>query len=294
LTQRDLEIFKLLARYRFLRSTCIHAFVGGNRTKLIERLGHLYHEGGYLERPEQQWEAVNARYMPVAYELGDRGRHVLAEAGLDAPRRMERARQFRHETMVCDILASIELESRVRPGIRVIPWDEILANAKMPAATRDSANPKAISARILSGSAPSEAQLVPDAIFGLEYDNAGSRSFRFFAVEADRNTEPVVRRDYGQSSYARKIAQYRDVISRALYRDRWGLPNLLVLTVTTSERHMNALLRAVELSAAGDAARHFLFRSLGHKSPSETITEPLPNLLAGLWQRPGLDPLALA
>jgi hypothetical protein len=44
LTERDIEIFKLLARYRYLRSTYyIHAFVGGNRTKLIERLGHLYH-----------------------------------------------------------------------------------------------------------------------------------------------------------------------------------------------------------------------------------------------------------
>ena len=29
LTARDVEIFKLLGRYRYLRSTYIHAFVGG-------------------------------------------------------------------------------------------------------------------------------------------------------------------------------------------------------------------------------------------------------------------------
>ena len=28
----------------------------------IERLGHLYHEGGYVDRPAQQWQAFNARY----------------------------------------------------------------------------------------------------------------------------------------------------------------------------------------------------------------------------------------
>lgn len=295
LTKRDLEIFKLLARYRFLRSTYIHAFVGGNRTKLIERLGHLYHEEGYLDRPAQQWEAVNARYMPVAYELGERGRRVLADAGLKAPRRAERARQYRHEAMICDILASIELESRATPGVRFIPWEEILASAKMPVATRDGANPRAVVTRSGEGTrgTPFEAMLVPDAIFGIEYENAGKRSFRFFALEADRNTEPVVRRDNGQSSYGRKIAQYQDVIRRGLFRDRWGLPNLLVLTVTVSEHHTLALLKAVQAIGADEVADHFLFRSIGQGQLSENMAKPLTNLLTTPWRRAGFESIAL-
>lgn len=294
LTQRDLEIFRLLARYRYLRSTYIHAFVGGNKTKLIERLGHLYHEAGYLDRPEQQWEAVNARYMPVAYELGERARYVLADAGQGVPRRTDRARQYRHEALVCQIVASIELESRAIAGIRFISWEEILRSPKMPAATPDSFNPKAISARTGNAGSPCETELVPDALFGIEYETGGKKSFRFFALEADRNTEPVIRRDNRQSSYARKIAQYEDIIRQALFRTRWGLPNLLVLTVTTSDRHMHALLQGAQQCACREIADHFLFRSVSRGAAGECIAGPIPNLLTAPWQRPGLEPLSLA
>ena len=69
LTQRDIEIFKLLQRYRYLRSTFIHEFVGGRQiTRFKERLGDLFHEG-YLWRPKQQWQHINARYSPAIYEL---------------------------------------------------------------------------------------------------------------------------------------------------------------------------------------------------------------------------------
>jgi hypothetical protein len=43
LTARDIEIFKVLQRYRYLRSTYLYAFVGGkNETRFKERLGALY------------------------------------------------------------------------------------------------------------------------------------------------------------------------------------------------------------------------------------------------------------
>ena len=37
-TERDIEIFKLLARYRYLPSDYIHAFIGGNAKALTRRL----------------------------------------------------------------------------------------------------------------------------------------------------------------------------------------------------------------------------------------------------------------
>lgn len=298
LTPRDLEIFKLLARYRYLPSTYIHAFVGGNKTKLIERLGNLYHEGGYLDRPKQQWETINARYMPVAYELGEASRHVLAEHGFDRPRRDHGGRQYRHEIMVCETVASIELRARVLPGVRFIPWDEILASPKMPATTRISERPNAVAIRAsyhdprTKSSSEFDGTLVPDAIFGLEYDRAGQKSFRFFALEADRNSEPAMRREVYQSSYARKVAQYAKVVGQAVYRSRWGLPNLLVLTVATNERHMHSLLDMVSQCVAGEAADHFLFRALPDATRSHD-SSTIPDLLGTPWQRPGLGPLSL-
>jgi hypothetical protein len=41
ITERDIEIFKLLARYRYLNLHYIHAFVGGNLTALRDRIDLL-------------------------------------------------------------------------------------------------------------------------------------------------------------------------------------------------------------------------------------------------------------
>ena len=54
-TERDIEIFKLLARYRYLPSDYIHAFVGGNPKALLHRLNLLSRKPNvYLARPPQQ------------------------------------------------------------------------------------------------------------------------------------------------------------------------------------------------------------------------------------------------
>jgi hypothetical protein len=57
LTPRDIELFKLLYRYQYLRSGFLYAFVGGeSQTRFKERLGDLYHDGRFINRPEQQWQ----------------------------------------------------------------------------------------------------------------------------------------------------------------------------------------------------------------------------------------------
>src|SRR5665213_2127547 len=117
LSPRDLEIFKLLNRYRYLRSTFIHTLVGGYKIALIKRLGTLFHDG-YLDRPAQQWQAINARYMPAVYELGTRGAQALRSVGI-AVNPMS-SQQFSHSLMVCDILASIEIGIRADPQLRLI------------------------------------------------------------------------------------------------------------------------------------------------------------------------------
>src|ERR1700733_15568351 len=81
LTARDIEIFQLLRRYRYLRSTYLHAFAGGaSATRFKERLGDLFHEG-YLDRPERQWKFAGSRYQPAIHELGAEGGRALQGMG---------------------------------------------------------------------------------------------------------------------------------------------------------------------------------------------------------------------
>src|ERR1700733_7958205 len=82
LTSRDMEIFRVLARYRYLPSTYIHGFAGGaSLTRFKERLGDLFH-AGFLDRPEQQWSLAECRFRPAIHEIGARARHAMETEGI--------------------------------------------------------------------------------------------------------------------------------------------------------------------------------------------------------------------
>ena len=305
LTGRDLAIFRLLDRYRYLRSTHLHALAGGKSAKrFAERLGHLYHEGGYVDRPAQQWQTINARYMPAVYGLGAAGERALAERGVAAAAspllrkgRTGEARQYHHELMVCDIVSSIEIGVRADPSLRFIPWPEILAKA--PEATRRLERPFALPVSV-SYTCPrtKEAQrcdrpLVPDAVFGIDYARGGAKAYRFFALEADRNSEPVVRSNLHQTSYLRKILQYREAAAQAAYRTHWGLPNLLVLTVTTNRRHMANMMQLVREQTDGRGSTSLLFKTMPSLASLELAPLPTPNMITEPWERAGHEPFCI-
>lgn len=303
LTARDIEIFRLLDRYRYLRSTFLHAFLGGNRTRFIERLGDLYHEG-YLGRPAQQWQFANCRYMPAIYELDSKGEHILREYGYvdnESPllgRRREGARRhFAHQLMIADILSSIELGVRENASLRFIGWREILSRA--PRATRELANPFRIAVSF-SYTAPRarrsqrvSSALVPDSLFGLEYDTDGAKAYRFFALEADRARMPVVRGDPHQTSYLKKLLAYREITARGAFRSHFGLPNFLVITVTSSDVHMRTIMSCLADVTAGKGSTLFLFKTLSTLGDFQKAPRPAPEILTAPWERVGHPPIRI-
>ena len=281
LTSRDIEIFELLRRYRYLRSTYIHAYVGGlSTTRFKERLGDLFHEG-YLDRPTPQWDYLDARCMPVVYESGRGSVQALRAcgSGLDEEGRQVAAtarRQFLHTLMICEALASIELAVGDDARLRFIAWPEILARA--PEAVRPSRTPFRLPV-------PSGGYLVPDSVFGIEYRTNDMRAYRFFALEADRGTMPIARSDPRQTSYLGKLAAYGEIIARQVPKAHWGIPNLLVLTLTTSEERASEIVARL---GAGSAA--FLFKGANEKA----LAKPSPLLLTEPWRRSGHAPLNIA
>ena len=162
---------------------------------------------------------------------------------------MGACRQFAHQLMICDTLASIELGIRQEPSLRFISWQDILAKA--PERTRSLENPFAIPVAIthtFPGGVTRRAEIkaVPDAVFGLEYARSGEKLYRFFALEADRNTVPVKRASLQQTSYLRKVLAYRQIVVQNIHTTHLGVPNLFVLTVTTNDRHMGNLMSLVK------------------------------------------------
>lgn len=284
LSTRDIEIFKLLTRYRYLRSTYIHAFVGGaSETRFKERLGDLFHEG-YLDRPAQQWEFADARCMPAVHENGRGAMSALRArgSGLDADERQIAGtahRQFLHALMICEALASIELAVRADERLRFIAWPEILARA--PEVTRASRTPFRLPV-------PSGGYVVPDGLFAIEYRAGEVKSYRFFGLEADRGTMPVSRSKPGQTSYLSKLVAYGEIIGQHVYKTHWGIPNLLVLTLMNSEARMRATLERLRDQTGGNAA--FLFKAVD----ASALRTPATQLLFEPWQRVGRAAICIA
>ncbi len=306
LTERDIQLFELLNRYHYLRSNFLYAFLGGNsETRFKERLGHLYHDGRYINRPEQQWQFANCRYMPVIYELDDRGEQVLRGRGLidsDSPLlkkgRMGAYRQFAHELMICDCMASIELGVRQNKNLRFISWQEMMAKA--PETTRKLDNPFAIPVSIshtfprTGATQRADIKIVPDGLFGLEYARDGQKTYRFFALETDRNTLPITRKNVHQTSYLRKILAYRQIAAQNIHKLHLGLPILLVLTVVTNEPHMTKIMSLLREQAHEGKSRLFLFKTMSSVGDFKKAPEPAGNMLTDPWQRVGYEPLSIA
>jgi hypothetical protein len=285
ITRRDIAIFQWLARYRYLNSNYLHAFVGGaSLTRFKERLGHLFHEG-FIDRPAQQWQLAEARCRPVVYELGEGARRALAEYRFPLDDRRDilsknAHRQFSHAVLICACLASLELGTLSQPGVRFIPWAEILDRA--PSSTQASNLPFRIPG-------PNSTALIPDGLFGLEYDTGGRTSYRFFAMEIDRGTMPVTRSIDSQTSYLAKLVAYREIIERQIHRAHLGVPNFLVLTVTTNEDRVLKMMRAFE-QVGGNTA--MLFRSL--ESSGNALISPSPDFLCSDWKRCSGSALSIA
>jgi hypothetical protein len=283
LTERDIAIFKLLERYRYLPSSYIHPFVGGTSEKRFkERLGDLFHEG-YLDRPERQWEMASCRHRPSIHDIGSGAKRILAEQGIvEDPITWLSAsayRQFSHSLLVCECLASTELGTRQHPAVRFISWPEILAKA--PAQTRVSALPFQFPAMATSPA------IAPDALFGIEYATGEAMAYRFFALEADRGSMPVVRSDSSKTSFMAKAAAYREIVARKMHKSQLGIPTLLVLTVTTSEARMKEMLKQTEAQFGGNPL--FLFKSVDVSD----LSAPVTRLFFEPWERAGCPSLRI-
>ena len=146
------------------------------------RLRRTPHGGAYLTRPSQQFRTLDSRYNDLVYELTPTSEQALKENGLWQDAAAQRAGPWLHGFMVCCVTSSIELATLERSDIRFISQAEILSriDTKLRDPTKI-ADPK-------TGKALTK-DLIPDALFGLEYNVKDQHYYRFFLVEADRGSK---------------------------------------------------------------------------------------------------------
>lgn len=280
LTEPDYLLFDVIDRHGPLPSHYLYEFTKHfrhDRTHLQNRLTEFYNGdagGPYLVRPTQQFASYRARYQHVVYDLAARARRVLSER--DPITFRARTDSFLHRLMCACVSASIELAAREH-GLRYIDTSEILARPGCVVAK----SPRPLQLPLAS---EGQAGLEPDILFGLEYPGIG---FRFFAVEIDRQTESIERRNLRQSAFARKLEAYVAALQHKTYRAWWSVPNLQVLIVTTNATHGRNILTFVGDRIAPAFHEKFALATAQSFGADWSVpSTPQSNLLTEPWATP--------
>jgi hypothetical protein len=292
-TDRDIEVFKLLARFRYLPADYIHAFIGGNPKALTRRLNLLTRKPNlYLSRPAKQRQSAAANHRPLVYELDERGSRVLREQGFACP--PHSPHNFTHALMVAQVMASIELGARQLPHVRLITWADILTNEKTPSNTRN-ARAAGVRVAIAINAQTQTMEVTADAKpFGLERTIAGARTYLFFpGIEADCATEPISATDFARSSIARKFMAYTEIARQGLYRSHFGFPNFFIPFITANAARMRSMMQLLDRMTDAQGSKMFLFKTFPTLTSTEAPRAATGHMLTEPWERVGFPPFFL-
>lgn len=295
LSDRDIEILTVLARYRYIRKDFLHALLPPQSMQVLTRRLRDLFDAGYVNRPEEQWRAFNARYSQAVYEIDVLGEEALRERGvypreLSSLTRKSRGgaiRQYPHSMMICDTLASIEIGLK-GTGHRLITWSEILERRGTISKENPFKLPCTIDYVYQTGAEyHAETSVVPDALFGIRHPD-GMASF--FVLEAERGNG-IERRNLDQPSFLKKLLAYRNISHTKVYKEVLGIPNMRVLVVTPGEQRIKHMRELAEREIG--QSRLFLFQSIPTQDANLKAPSPFPILSTIPWERAGLDATSL-
>lgn len=186
-----------------------------------------------------------------------------------------------HRFMTSCITASIELATLARNDISYIAQSTILARAGVELRHTVTITDPATGYRYTK-------DLIPDAVVGLRYHTDQGDRFRFFAVEADRATEPTTSSNWNRKSFKRSLLQYEAYVAGGAYREHLGLTApLLVLNVISDQRRLERMVDfAANRHPNGNA--FMLFQAWEEFGVTWKPPEPNAGLVTGDWKRGGL------
>jgi hypothetical protein len=247
LTDDDVAIVRHLASHRFLRSTHVAALVGRSLDRTNDRLAKLFH-AGYIDRPRAQLDRFpSTGSSHFVYALADRGARILTEHdGIEFPnpewsRKNREARRpfIEHQLEIVDFRVALQCAADNR-GVRVLHPEDLIAAS--PPGTQRARDPLALKVKLSQRGPPRDIGLIPDLVFGLMFAD-GTR--RFYMVEIDRGTMPIVRRDLTQTSFEKKMRAYLAAHAAGVHEKHFGWKAFRVLVVTTDPRRLQSMTDAL-------------------------------------------------
>ena len=283
ITDNDIfGIFEPLSRHNQLTTKQIVAFDRRYESKTRNRLTNLYHEEGHwLERLSANIKFANSLFVDEMYSLGKDAEECLQSRGIIPAEDWVRAtriggnstapsRIFRlaHDHMVSHIALDIEIGARAAQGARFRNHIEIISAS--PTRTQSFPNPLNVAVPPI---ADAPRWIEPDALFAI--------GDHYFALEADMGTESI------EAVIKPKIRAYRQIVATGTIDDHFGIDNLAVLFVTTNEKRMRNMMKAVESIARNGRSTMFAFACRPDLASFAHAPAPDGRMFREPWRRVG-------
>ena len=248
LTDRDVEILRAVARWRFLTSEQVVRYLtlrfgATSHQQVLRRLCALFAHG-YLDRPAQQHMQL-AAFLPLVYGLGRQGARLLAELG-DAtdPHLQWTLKNARatavfilHTLETAEALIRFEAAAAAR-NLRLIDHAALLPY--LPDETQKFDDPFRLRVTTRIEGRPVPLNVIPDRVFSLVMPEDRRLNF---ALEVDRGTMSVAAKKLtSKSSFARKVHSYLAAWQQKRHLEQWGFASFRVLTIAPSEKRIQSML----------------------------------------------------
>lgn len=275
LTPRKLRILQALRHGPAPTALLNRPFYGGQPgwhgtvQKNLTDLFHEEYEGQKLVyRPGELNPDKGPGCQQAVYDLTPKGMEV-AEVHVSVPRRDHP----RHRVMGACIDLSFE-QLGPEHGVVFHDQEEVLAHPNCPSETQNSGNPLLIE---LDG-----AKLEPDRLF--KFESKATGLFRYWAREDCRGTVDFSNSSTKKISNKEKLDHYLELLTSKVYQKHWGLPNLSIMFVMTSEDRIDNMIHYLQ---GKKYAERFHFKALPQFSTKkwEYPKEPISELFTP-WRTP--------
>jgi hypothetical protein len=284
LNARSLSLLAYVSLHRLISSDDLARLDGGSEQKAKRELRRLWAHGYLLRPPAQLMTVAITGPQPIVYGLSNKGARLLRDhahqvGDNDWNENTQRAgsRFIDHEVARARFMTSLELAQRGRHDVSVVRAGALLANA--PEKTRTSKTPLKWTARVPEQGREVLASVIADDYFALMFEDGTAA---YFLVEIDRGQMPV--RRHGESAqelvggkrrmrtfFKHKLATYYYGWRQRRHVEQFGIEQLRVLTVTTSEQRIGTMLSALRDVTEGKGSDLFLFAD----APSLNTASPL-------------------
>lgn len=284
-TERDVEIFKLLARYPYLPSDFLRAFVGGGQQGFVRRLQELTDiPACFILRPEASKQTKRARSRPLVYSLDKNGVKHLEELHIHKENNIPHPTNFAHDFLSCLVMASIELGIRSDQNAKLISWSEILASPQLPEATKKSSAPTFMPTVVDGLPTNIKADWTPFAI-------KTASDFLFFGgFEMDRGHEVLRSQNKDRERIEAKFRGYLHFLEKQTYRSHFGASSFYIPFVFTQETRMHSAIKILSDLKPGQHARRFLFKFISDFYVDAPLMPPTGHMYSEPWLRADYPP----